>query len=105
MPIRVGDIVAIVMRETGVTHEELRSGSKERHVTMAKSMVYYLAKRYTSLGWKAIARHSFGQDRSSARALYERLLERASQDGQLAVRLVELERLVVGERPRTIAAR
>lgn len=90
MAVKMNDLVELVCERTGVSRNDLRLPTKERHVVEARALIYTLARKHTRLGWAAIARYSSGCDPSSARALYLRFMGR--MDGELEAVLHELER-------------
>lgn len=91
MTIRVAQLLDVVCARTGVTREELRGPSRERHISEARALVYYLARTHTRLGWRAIARYSTGKDGMGARQQYEAMLARMIAVPALAVDVSELD--------------
>jgi chromosomal replication initiation ATPase DnaA len=95
MPIRVSDCLDAVCLYTGLSREDLRSASRERHLAQARAIVYYLARKSTRLGWRAIVRHATGRRwASSAQRMVERLEQRMVEDPHLAHDVLELVHLV-----------
>jgi chromosomal replication initiation ATPase DnaA len=88
---RVGRLIDVVCDRTGVSREELRGDSRERHVADARALVYLLARKHTRLGWRAIARHSTGRDPSGARMAHRALLVRLEEEPLLAADVAAVE--------------
>lgn len=95
MSIRIRDVVELVCTRLDLSHDELRSSSREKHVAEARALVYLLARRHTRMGWKAIARYSTGKDASTARFQGERLSHQIGLDPGLATAVVELDQALV----------
>lgn len=93
MPVRMADIVSLVCDRLEVTPEELRNGTRERHVADARAVVYYLARRHTRLSWRSIAKRSTGKDHMAAVRTYQRAMKSL---GALAPVVLELERRMEG---------
>jgi chromosomal replication initiation ATPase DnaA len=94
MPVRLRDIIDVVLRELHVSDEELKKSGRERHVVEARAFIYLLARKHTRLSWRAIVKRSTEQNHMAAVRHYQRLVLKLEADPE-AKRLVdELEQKV-----------
>jgi chromosomal replication initiation ATPase DnaA len=98
MPIRLKDIVDVVLRKLHVSDEELHEKGRERHVVEARAFIYLLARKHTRLSWRAIVKRSTGQNHMAAVRHYQRLKQQLERDPEAKRLADELEQGVQHDR-------